>query len=66
MFTGNLYLLGVLLVFEVVMKGFGMWHSARNGQRNWFIAILVLNTVGILPIIYLQFFQKKPRHGRGR
>jgi len=26
---------------------------------GWFIAIFIFNTVGILPIIYLAFFQKK-------
>lgn len=51
--------LGVFLLWTAVWKGIGMWKSARNNQRNWFIAMLVLNTMGILPIIYLTWFQKK-------
>lgn len=49
----------VLTLWELGWKGFALWKSARNNQRNWFIGLLVINTVGILPILYLKFFQKK-------
>lgn len=48
-----------LIIWEAVWKGIALWKAGRNNQLKWFIAILVLNTVGILPIIYLKFFQKK-------
>lgn len=48
-----------LIIWEAIWKGIGMWKSARNNQLRWFIAILVLNTLGILPIVYIYFFQKK-------
>lgn len=47
-----------LLIWEVAWKGIALWKAAKNNQLNWFIALLILNTVGILPIIYIQFFQK--------
>ncbi len=37
----------------------GMWKAARNSQLGWFIAILIVNSIGILPILYIYFFQKK-------
>lgn len=43
----------VLAVIEIVLKGFALYKSARKGQTYWFIALLVINTVGILPLIYL-------------
>lgn len=46
-------------VWELIWKGIALWKCGRNNQLKWFIAILILNTVGILPIIYLKFFQKK-------
>ena len=46
-------------VLDIVGKGFGTWRAVKNNQRNWFIAMLILNTAGILPAIYLKFFQKK-------
>ncbi|NLO69914.1 MAG: hypothetical protein GX102_02970 [Porphyromonadaceae bacterium] len=46
-------LLFILFVFDLVMKGFALWKAARNNHLAWFICIIVLNTAGILPIIYL-------------
>lgn len=51
-----------ITVWAIIWKGVALWKSAKDGQRNWFIAILVLNsiTIGILEIVYLFFFAKKP------
>lgn len=48
-------------IFELVLKAFALWHSARGRQIAWFVCLLVLNTAGILPIIYLLFFKKKEK-----
>ena len=55
----NSYIFIILGIWELVWKGLALWTASQNKQRNWFIAILILNTVGILPIVYLKFFQKK-------
>jgi hypothetical protein len=47
-----------LAIWSLVWKGFALWHAARNHQRVWYIALLILNTLGILEIIYLLFFRK--------
>jgi|TARA_Y100000310_G_C20206612_1_gene589367 hypothetical protein len=47
-----------ILIWEAVWKGIGMWKAARNSQLGWFIAILIVNSAGILPIVYIYFFQK--------
>lgn len=65
-FTGGLMgglmpLLVVLIIVDLVLRGVSLWRSARSEQKGWFIALLILNTVGILPIIYLLFFQKKSK-----
>lgn len=49
----NQYILLILGIWELVWKGFALWKSARAGEKVWFIAIIALNTVGILPIVYL-------------
>jgi len=54
-------LLVVIMVWELIWKGIALWKTGRNNQLVWFIFILILNTAGILPIIYLIFFQKKKR-----
>jgi len=49
----------VLAVFDLIFRGFALWHSARKSQKIWFIFLLVVNSVGILPIVYLLLNQKK-------
>jgi hypothetical protein len=51
-------LMTVLVIWQISWDGYSLWHAARNKQTGWFIAILLTNTLGILEIIYLQFFQK--------
>lgn len=48
----------ILIIWEIVWKGIALWKAARQNQLYWFIAIIILNTVGILPILYIVFFQK--------
>jgi len=48
----------VLAIWDGVWKLIALWKSARNNQLAWFICLAIFNTVGILPILYLQFFQK--------
>jgi len=48
-----------LLVWSIAWKGFALWNAAKNSQKNWFIAILVVNAIGILEIVYLFGFAKK-------
>lgn len=50
-----------LIFWELLWKGIALWKTGRNNQLVWFILILILNTAGILPIIYLAFFQKKKK-----
>ncbi len=49
----------VLIVVDLILRGMALWNSARNSQKGWFVGLLIFNTVGILPLIYLLFFQKK-------
>lgn len=51
----------IVAIWEFIWKGFALWAAAQNRQRNWFIIMLFINTLGILPILYLKFFQKKPK-----
>lgn len=40
-------------IFDLILKAFALWKSARKGQNIWFIALLMVNSMGILPLIYL-------------
>ena len=52
-----LSLILILVFWELFWKGIALWKSARNDQKKWFIAMLLLNTAGILPILYIYIFQ---------
>lgn len=47
----------LLIIWDMIWRGFALWHSAQNEQKGWFIALLLLNTFGLLPIIYLIWFK---------
>jgi len=51
-------LIFILVLWELVWKGIALWKAARESQKYWFIAILILNTAGILPILYIFLFKK--------
>jgi len=36
-----------------------LWHAARKGETYWFVALLIVNTAGILEILYLYVFGGK-------
>ncbi len=42
-----------LMVWSLFWKGLALWHSSRRGQVWWFLAILLINSVGIIELIYL-------------
>lgn len=51
-------LIFVLAMWSIVWKGFALWFAAREKKTYWFIVILILNTAGILEIIYMVFFSE--------
>ncbi len=52
-------LFAVVMVWSTVWKLIAFWKSARNNQLVWFILFGIVNTLGILEIIYITLFQKK-------
>lgn len=51
--SGFLIVFMVLLLWVFPWKGYALWLAARNGHKKWFIALLILNTLAILDIIYI-------------
>ncbi|HEX6849623.1 MAG TPA: DUF5652 family protein [Chitinophagaceae bacterium] len=48
-----------LVIWEIVWKIIAMWRSARNNDIIWFVCIAILNTLGVLSIIYILTHQKR-------
>ncbi len=49
----------VLAIWSTVWKGLALWRAAELRQKWWFVALLFVNTFGLLEIIYLFFITKK-------
>lgn len=45
-----------LLIWSLAWKGWALWKAARNDSPVWFVILLVVNTVGILEILYIFLF----------
>lgn len=54
--AGGAIMVFLLAIWELVWKGLGLWRAAERRQTAWFVVMLVLNTLGILPILYLYVF----------
>lgn len=43
----------LLVLLDTGLKGWAMWRAARMEKKSWFIALLVINSMGTLPAIFL-------------
>lgn len=59
----NWWIALLLALWVLPWKGVALWKAARNAQKYWFIALLVINSLAILEIIYIFYFSKKSHVG---
>lgn len=45
----------MLTLWSIIWKGLALWKAAQRHERNWFMIILIVNTFGILDLIYYYF-----------
>ncbi len=57
-------LLGLIVLWVIPWKGVSLWKSARRGEKWWFIALLIVNTLGVLEILYIFVFSKSKKPGK--
>ena len=50
----------ILIIWETVWKLIALWKAGRNNHLAWFICIALINTIGILPIVYILIHRDKP------
>ncbi len=58
----NPWILFLIITWTLPWKGVALWKAAKNSQINWFVALLILNTLAILEIIYIFYFDQKPKN----
>ncbi|KKU70731.1 MAG: Membrane protein [Parcubacteria group bacterium GW2011_GWA2_47_21] len=55
----NFWLLMVLMVWTIPWKGWALWKAAKLNDKWWFVALLLIQTVAILDILYIFIFSKR-------
>jgi len=55
----NPVLFVLIMAWVLYWKGMALWKAARKNHQAWFIVLLVLNTLGILEILYIYVFSER-------
>lgn len=59
-----LVLVLILSIWTLIWKGLALWKASKKNSIPWFVIILVVNTIGILEILYLFVFSKMSFKGK--
>lgn len=51
----------LVIVWSLVWKGLALWKSAKRDNKVMFVLLLVINSLGILPISYLVYVKMKSK-----
>jgi len=55
----NPYLAVPLMIWTMVWKGLALWKAAGKKDKIWFVVLLVLNTLGLVEILYYFVFSRR-------
>jgi hypothetical protein len=48
----------ILILWSIPWKAVALWKAARSGQKGWFIVLVLVQTLAVLDILYIAFFNK--------
>ena len=51
----------ILTLWTVPWKAVALWKAARSNKKGWFVALLILNTLAILEILYIFIFSQEKK-----
>jgi hypothetical protein len=58
----SLGLLIVIVIWSSIWKYIALWKAGRNNSLLWFVIFALVNTVGILEILYIFVFSKMKKN----
>lgn len=56
---GLIALISIIALWTLPWKGVALWKAAKQHDIFWFVALLILNTIGILEILYIFWISKR-------
>jgi len=57
--SGQPWIMFLIILWVLPWKAVSLWKAAKNNHKKWFVALLILNTLAILDIMYIFIFSKK-------
>ncbi len=54
----NPWVIWLAIVWTIPWKGVALWRAAKLNHKWWFIALLIVNTLAVLEILYIFIFSK--------
>lgn len=52
----------LLALWALPWKGLALWKAAHSQNKRWFIVLLLMNSFGILDILYIFIFSKRKKN----
>lgn len=49
----------VALLWEIFWKAIASWRSVKRNKKWWFLFIIAINSLGLIPIIYLVIHERE-------
>lgn len=46
-------LIFLITIWSLIWKGLALWRAAQRKQLAWFVVMLIINSAGLIPILYL-------------
>ena len=60
------FIFGLIVIWSLMWKGFALWKAAAHKHSPiWFVILLVVNTFGLLEMLYIFWLSEmKPKHAQ--
>jgi hypothetical protein len=55
----SLWLWILIAIWSSIWKALAFWKSARKNNLAWFIVFVLVNTIGVLEILYIYIFSER-------
>ncbi|MFH1162207.1 MAG: DUF5652 family protein [Candidatus Jorgensenbacteria bacterium] len=59
-FATDNWLIWIAILWSLPWKGWALWRAAQRRETWWFVVLFLVNTVGLLDLIYLFIVTKRP------
>ncbi|MDE2001040.1 MAG: hypothetical protein KGI60_00555 [Patescibacteria group bacterium] len=55
----SVLVVALIVLWTLPWKGVALWKAARKNDQWWFIALLIINTLAALEILYIFIFSER-------